>query len=208
MQTHTQTCMGTLMCTCAHTHIHTCVEMCILLMLHHAVFPPSFRVLLSLPYSFLGSQEQQAWLMDTWWERTKQPLSSRHLLGTNKSLMEILRYQSHAMINQTLGSTKQPAVVAIPNPCLGFFQLCNPDLLEALWRQSGHYPPIWHMLWLFPSAQVVWSLLIHWDSSKGLVQSCGSPSRTVECAIAVFEQYSAKPRSLHGEVMLLSKSWW
>lgn len=192
---------------CAHTHIHTCVENVCLTYAPSCHFPSFLWVLLSLPYSFPGSQEQQAWLMDTWWERTKQPLSSRCLLGT-KSLMEILRYRSHVIISQVLGSTKQPAVMAIPNPCLCFSHLCNPDLLEAPWRQSGHYPLIWPVLWLFPTAQTVRSLLIHWDSSKGLVQNCASPSRTVECAITVLEQYSAKPQSLHSEVMLLPKSRW
>lgn len=190
-----------------HTHIHTCVENVHLTYAPLCRFPSFLLSSPECPLQFSWVPGTQAWLMDTWWERTKRPLSSRCLLGT-KSLMEILRYRSHVMINQALGSTKQPAAMVIPKPCLCFSHLCNPDLLEALWRQSGHYPLIRPMLWLFPTAQAVQSLLIHWDSSKGLVQSCASPSRTVECAITVLEQYPAKPRSLHGEVMLLSKSGW
>lgn len=193
---------------CAHTHLHTYVGNVHLIYAPSCRFPSFLWVLLSLSYSFPGSQEQQAWLMDTWWEITKQPLSSRFLLCTNKSFMEILRYRSHVMINQALGSTKQPAVMVISNLCLCFSHLCNPDLLEALWRQSGHYPLIWPVLWLFPTAQAVWSLLIYWDSSKGLVQGWASPSRPVQGAITVLKQYSAKPQSLHSEVMLLSKSGW
>jgi hypothetical protein len=39
-----------------------------------------------LPYSYCGSQEQQAWLMNILWQKAETTPSNNNILGTNKSL--------------------------------------------------------------------------------------------------------------------------